>query len=109
MADDVPKIGWMGQSGRTYQYWIYEIGTSFTDDVPANYIFSKQTTPGYWAAIYVGQTGDLKERTADHHKMECVRKQGGTHIHAHINGSGEQARLDEETDLVRRLNPPCNG
>lgn len=97
---------WKGQSGTTYTYWIYDIGTTF-EATPANYIFAKET-PYLWGAIYIGQTGDLSERFDNHHKMPCIQEHGATHIHAHTSSEDEAKRLAEEKDLVLYCNPPCN-
>ena len=98
---------WTGQSGTTYTYWIYEIGTTFSA-TPANYIFAKETKLREWEAVYIGQTGDLSERFDDHHKMPCIQEHGATHIHAHTSNEDETVRLAEETDLVRSNRPICN-
>lgn len=101
-----PTILWPGKSGNTYKYWIYPIGTEFVDS-PGNYIFAKETQPGHWAPIYIGQTNSLKTRLANHEKESCARRNGATHIHAHTSGD-ESSRLAEEKDLITRWQPPCN-
>lgn len=78
-------------------------------DKPGNYCFAKEVAPNRWAPLYFGQTDSLDARLADHHKMDCAKRHGATHIHAHTNDRGVQARLAEETDLIRRWNPVCNG
>ncbi len=98
---------WPGVSGTEYKYWIYNIGQSFQDD-PANYIFAKETSPGSWTPLYIGQTESLKDRLCGHDKLECVKRHGGTHIHAHKNAGGENVRKAEEADLIAKWNPSCN-
>ena len=105
---DTPTINWPGKSGKKYLYWIYEIGTSFTAK-PGNYIFAKQTKPNTWSPIYIGQTSDLSERLENHNEMPCIKRNGDTHIHAHTNSGGEEARLTEESDLISEWSPVCNG
>lgn len=107
MADE-RTIQWEGQSGRSYKHWIYTIGTSFQDK-GGNYIYAKETKPKHWVPVYIGE-GNLADRSDldDHHKAGCIRRNGATHIHAHLN-SDEQDRLAEERDLVERLKPVCNG
>lgn len=102
-----PDIYWEGESGKEYGYWIHKIGTNFKDE-PGNYIYAKETEPNRWRPIYIGQTESLKDRLADHEKEKCARQNGATHIHAHINGSGETGRRAEETDLIRNWAPACN-
>jgi hypothetical protein len=100
-------IKWTGQSGAEYEYWIYPIDTTFNSS-PGNYIFAKETRPGYWAPVYIGQTSDLGDRLGNHEKEKCARRNGATHIHAHRNDT-ESARRNEERDLVLSWRPPCNG
>mgnify|MGYP001565336527 CR=1 FL=1 len=100
-------IDWPGQSGRTYRYWIYELPPNLKA-APGNYIFAKESSPSRWTPVYAGETEDLSERFNDHHKMPCIKRNGATHIHAHLNDS-EDARLDEEADLIAKWSPPCNG
>jgi hypothetical protein len=101
-------IDWAGKSGAIYRYWIYPFWPTYYAKA-GNYIFAKQTSPGYWLPIYIGETGDLSERFDNHHKLANAKRAGATHIHSHVNAGGAQARRDEESDLVARWNPPCNG
>ena len=96
---------WTGKSGKTYSYTVYGIGTDW-HDVGGNYIFAKLVS-GRWAAVYIGETQSFKDRLPNHEQLPCVRRNGGTHIHAHIN-SDAQARLNEEADLLGNNQPPCN-
>ena len=104
---EAPQISWRGQSGADYTYWVYPIGTSFKEEA-GNYIFAKETRPGSWTACYIGQTANLNQRLENHEKEDCAKRDGATHIHAHLNSSGESARKDEEKDLILRWAPPCN-
>ncbi|HLJ58976.1 MAG TPA: hypothetical protein VKZ50_04515 [bacterium] len=103
MAD---RIDWEGASGKKYGYWIYLIGSDFKDQ-PGNYIYAKQTRPGWWAAIYIGQTSSLQDRLADHEREACAKRNGATHIHAHTSGD-ENTRRAEENDLIEKWDPVCN-
>lgn len=103
MAD---KCIWTGASGKKYEYSIHLIGTTWKDE-PGNYIFTKQSSPNTWEPIYIGETESLKERLPHHNELPCIIRNGGTHIHAHIN-RGDQARLDEESDLKANYTTPCN-
>lgn len=104
---EAPTILWPGQSGKEYKYWIYPIGTSFKEE-PANYIFAKQTRPGYWSPCYIGQTQNLNQRLENHVKETCAKQQGATHIHAHLSNLDEASRRVEEKDLILKWKPPCN-
>ena len=105
MAD---TILWEGKSGKTYKYWIYPFGQTFSV-APGNYIFAKQTGPNPWIPIYIGETSDLSERFDNHHAMPCIKRNGATHIHVHRNDDGEKVRRAEEADLIAKWNPACNG
>ena len=98
---EVPTINWFGISGRKYEYWIYKIGTTFKEE-PGNYIFAKETKTSYWSPSYIGETENLNQRLTDHEKESCARKHGATHIHTHLNASGEEARRQEENDLIMK-------
>lgn len=103
-----PDIYWEGKSGKTYGYWIHPIGTAFKDE-PGNYVFAKETQPRRWRPLYIGQTSSLRDRLADHEKEACAKRNGATHIHAHVNTAGEDARRVEESDLIQKWSPVCNG
>ena len=105
---DAPTIDWPGKPGKTYRYWIHPLPPNFSA-VPGNYIFARETEPGKYLPIYVGETGDLSERFDDHHAMPCIKKHSATHIHAHTNNKGQAARRAEEADIIAQWNPPCNG
>ena len=100
-------IMWPGASGKEYKYWIYRIGTTFKD-TPGNYIFAKESSPGRWTPIYIGETESLRDRLSNHDKMPCVKRHGGTHIHAHTTSGGQDVRRAEESDLLAKWDPPCN-
>ena len=100
-------INWPGVSGREYKYWIYPIDTNFKDE-PGNYIFAKRTASGQWTPVYIGETQSLRERLPNHEKLPCVNRNRGSHLHVHLTSGGQQARLAEETDLLRKFSPPCN-
>lgn len=103
MAD---KCIWTGASGKKYEYAIYPIGTDWSD-VAGNYIFARESSPHKWEAIYIGETESFKDRLPNHNELPCIKRNGGTHIHAHVNRDS-QARLDEEADLLANNKTPCN-
>ena len=100
-------IKWIGQSGKEYTYWIYKINTTFSE-VPANYIFAKETKPETLLAIYIGETGDISERFDYHHKMDCICQKGATHICVHKASDDKGVRCEEEADLIANYLPYCN-
>ena len=106
MADQL-TILWDGKSGREYRYWIYDIGHSMKQ-VPGNYCFAEETLPHTWKPIYFGETSDLSECFDYHHKMDCIRQNGATHIHTHISSEDKEVRCLEETDLINKWKALCN-
>lgn len=99
---------WAGASGTKYKYYVHSLNPSFKAE-GGNYIFAKRSsTPGQWLAVYIGQTKNLDQRHEDHNEEACAKRNGATHIHAHLNAT-QAARLAEEADLLANSNPPCNG
>jgi hypothetical protein len=98
---------WTGTSGKQYQYEVYPIDTNW-NDVPGNYIFAKVNSSRRWTAIYIGETESFSDRLPNHNQLACVRRNGGTHVHAHTNRD-TRARKAEEQDLISNHNPACNG
>lgn len=105
-SHSMAKCTWTGKSGKKYEYEIYAMDTSW-NDVAGNYIFAKESSPARWQALYIGQTESFADRLPNHEALPCVRRNGGTHVHAHTN-QDKQARLAEEKDLLASNNPPCN-
>jgi hypothetical protein len=97
---------WAGKSGRTYVYHVYPIGTSFMEE-PGNYIFCKLNAAGQWLPQYIGQTENLNQRLGKHEKEACAKRNGATHIHAHLSPL-VALRLAEEKDLIQSYGPRCN-
>ena len=88
---------WNGASGAQYTYYIFAAPPNFSASQDGNYIYSK-LVENYWQPIYIGE-GDLRDRTENHHRAECLAKKGATHVHAHLNAS-QQDRRREESDLL---------
>jgi hypothetical protein len=98
---------WTGESGTSYQYQIFPIGSAFGSR-PGNYIFAAESSPGRWLPSFIGQTSDLDRRVASDEKHVCVFAHGATHVHIRLAAATEDARRREEQDLIARWNPPCN-
>ena len=97
---------WTGKSGTKYNYTIYQIGGDW-NDVGGNYIFAYESSPHTWTAVYIGETESFKDRLPNHNELPCIKRNGGTHIHAHTNENSE-ARLAEERDLLANHTTACN-
>jgi hypothetical protein len=96
-----PTCNWIGASGASYKYFIYELPITFNPNQSGNYVFTKLNAENRWYPIYIGQ-GDLRDRVGNnHHKWACIQSKGATHVHVHLNNS-EQDRLVEEQDLLAR-------
>jgi hypothetical protein len=98
---------WPGLSGKIYTYHVYPFGTALKAE-PGNYIYARLNAQNQWVPLYIGETDDLESRVATHEKRECVRRNGVTHIHAHLTPGGRSQRLAEETDLRSNFSTSCN-
>lgn len=104
----VTTIEWPGKSETKYKYWIYPITQTFSSG-PANYAYAKEVSPGKWSPVYFGETEDMASRTLDtHHRRDCIRRNGATHVHVHSSSTSAQVRRDEEADLRQQWDPTCN-
>lgn len=88
---------WVGASGAQYTYYIFSIPPNFTPNQNGNYIYTKRVE-NLWQPIYIGQ-GDLRERTQNHHRAQCIGAKGATHVHAKLTAT-EAVRTQEESDLL---------
>ena|SRR5215831_7791024 len=107
----IRPIHWTGASGTRYEFQLDLIGVVYKP-IPGVYIFCKPGAGGFFDAIYIGETDHFWRRLTDelwsHHRWECIRARGATHISTlHVPGNAA-ARLAMETDLRRHQNPPCN-
>ena len=102
---DLKFVEWPGVSGK-YGYYVYDIDRKFEDE-PGNYIFAEKTTA--WTAVYIGETSSLKDRLSNHEKEPCAKQNGATYVHVHGSSGEEVTRKLEEQDLIKNLNPVCNG
>jgi len=102
------SIVWRGQSGTEYTYWLYPRGTNFDGDQPGNFILAKQTSPGRFNPIYIGEGANLNEGIANHGKKSCIDLNGATHLLVHVSSVDEAERTAEVDDLILRWNPVCN-
>ena len=106
MSVTTAKQRWTGKSGKTYEYYVHKVGDSFKKQA-GNYIFCKRNAAGNWVPQYIGQAKNLDERLGNHEQEACAKRNGATHIHAHLNPV-ETNRLAEEKDLILNFRPPCN-
>jgi len=103
-----------GASGTVYDFDVFDLGTRF-NTVSGVYILSIRTGSTLltqnFAALYVGETGDLKDRLnsnpENHEGYKRSASAGMTHIGVH-RCSKHSTRLQIETDLRHALDPICN-
>ena len=81
--------------GSKYSFKAYSTDTSF-NDVSAVYIFTKRTVKdgkGSHSLLYIGETGELGTRIANHEKWDCVNSNGCNCICVHrVKGGASSAR-----------------
>jgi hypothetical protein len=101
-------IDWTGKSGKAYRYWfISDITSNGIKAVAGNYAFVKRLANGNFIPLYFGHAEVLNARIPNHDRWDDAKKAGVTHVMGHTQ-AGEQARLDEERDLIQQWNPPLN-
>lgn len=106
----IASIEFKGLSGKIYEFVTYSKDHDTFEDVSAVYIFVRRYQKEgeyYQEVLYVGETGELKTRLANHEKWPEVKKRGCTAISVMLV-SGEKERKDIETDLIKAKKPPCN-
>jgi hypothetical protein len=72
---------------------------------------SGRARPGWLiehSVIYVGQTENLQDRFANHHKWDCMIRNSANCVCAH-QVPDEARRLAIGNDLIVAYKPPCNG
>ena len=103
----VITVNWPGASGKLYTYWLDDPASTFKNE-GGNYAFVKQLPNGNFVPLYFGQAKSLQNRLPSHERWPDALRLGATHSMTHTTPAGEQARLDEERDLIQRWNPPLN-
>lgn len=61
--------------------------------------------PGFYTCLYVGQTGNLRERLYEHFHLPPIA--GVTHFFAEVITTEQQRKLREK-QLIAEFNPPGN-
>jgi excinuclease UvrABC nuclease subunit len=76
------------------------------------YIFCRESSPGRWTALYVGEAQDINARigsgVGQHHKATACVRAGATHICTRVVSGARAERLRVETDLRQKYTPPHN-
>src|SRR5580704_9751550 len=107
LPNEKPKVTWNGASGISYGFWLHPIGTTYLA-LPGIYIFCNAASVSTWNSIYIGETDNFLRRLtnelAAHHRWDCIRAHGATHICTLVIQGGNSERLQIETDLRHALN-----
>ena len=96
-------VNWLGYEFEVYNYE----PISAWSDVPAVYIFAGLNQGGAWFPLYIGETGSLARRLANHEQWPPARRLGATHVHARVVQQ-ETQRLQLEQFLIQGYSPPLN-
>lgn len=106
------KIGavtFVGKTGNEYHFNVYPI----TEECPSEsgiYIFSKREPMGNTythTAIYIGKAQSFQSRFYNHHKDDCIDKNGANCI-CLMQVVDEKKRDAIEKDLLAKYNTKCN-
>ena len=96
-----------GKSGNSYIFQIYEISVKFNGGGGV-YLFTKLMGDKLThKSVYLGITNDLSTRFNNHHKKDCIKNNGATHLCVLINNNETERNAIEE-DLLGAINTLCN-
>lgn len=100
-------VTFSGSSGKPYTLDYYNLASTWSE-VAGVYVVSRyDATANKIHAIYVGETDNLKNRFANHHKQSCFDKNNANTL-CWIDETNSQSRFATEADLLGGLKPPCN-
>jgi hypothetical protein len=98
---------WQGASQNWYIHSVYQLSEWPAFDWQ-NYILARLEADGRVTPLYIGQTGDGRDRTTRHEKYLPAILLGATHVHIHLLAHSREARFGIETDLRRGHYTPLN-
>jgi hypothetical protein len=95
----------------TYQFAVHAIGQAYRA-VAGIYAFVGLAPNGKWDMHYIGESSNLDNRIGSglmlHHRIECAKRQGATHILSMAFTGSDDQRRQIEANLRAYYNPPCN-
>ncbi len=94
-----------GASGTQYEFELYPWNTVWRP-VPVVYVVLRHDG-AQWKVLYVGETGDVKQRFANHERQPCFDRHLKTHLAVRQETSAVR-RTAMEKDIMKNYNPPCN-
>lgn len=111
-----PTKTWEGVSGRRYHGFVvfplqtvpslFPWFTQIPGDIPdMPGIIAKKNDAGGWDALYIGESGAVRDRLVSHER--ATEWSGATHIHVRSDwaGEGPLSRLGIEADLQKKHTP----
>lgn len=102
-------MDWPGFLG-TYRYWRLPnpFDPKAIKHLPGNYMMVAAIRQGL-RPVYIGRSDDsLADRIPFHERMDDAIAAGAAYVYAAVNTTGNQARRDEEIDLIARWQPILN-
>lgn len=90
-----------------YDFTVFQPNATTWNDIPGIYIFAKESQPGIWHALYIGQTTSFAERLHRHPRWPRAASLGATHVHA-LPIPEAAARMRLERALIRFARPALN-
>lgn len=98
-----------GVSGKDYTFDVHDLNGQL-GEAAAIYVVTHAYSNGgkiMHAPIYVGQTDNLRQRFAGHHKQACFNSKNANRLCV-IKEVNATARTNAETDLINGIKPICN-
>ncbi|MCY1019687.1 hypothetical protein [Pyxidicoccus sp. MSG2] len=104
-TNQVKKLTLTGKSGRPYLFSLYPFNSNWTSVGAVYGVLSGD--PAHPVLLYVGQTEDLQQRFANHHKAFSFALFKATQLAVHLEPN-ELMRRVIEADLVGHYSPQLN-
>ncbi|MEI5680651.1 MULTISPECIES: hypothetical protein [unclassified Mesorhizobium] len=100
---------WQGSSGYWWIATVLPLGIPALVG-PAVYVMVRRDTFGQTMPLYIGQTGNLSDRMAEHlpTKLASALALGGNELHVHLLTQTSDERFAAENDLRRGHWTPLN-
>ena len=94
-----------GSSGNQYDFVSYPWNSGWN---PIGVVYAVlKFASGQWHLLYVGETGDLKQRMANHHRQPAFDRHQKTHLAVLVENSASRRQMIER-DIMGKHTPPCN-
>jgi hypothetical protein len=90
-----------------WEFVLVDFGETRSVVQPCVYLMAHEAQPGLHRIHYAGQTHNLAERLAGHHRLDAAVSLGATHVLA-MMVEAERDRRALETLLRYELRPPLN-